>query len=284
MIPSSLEYHKASDIGNAIQLLEKYGAEAKLLAGGHSLIPAMKLKLNQPGHLIDISKIDALNSISFSDNSIQVGSACTHDQLANGKEFEGRLSMFRDAANGIGDIQVRNMGTIGGSLAHADPAADWPAVVLASNAFITCQGVNGIREISATDFFTGFFTTALFDDEMIITINIPKPDVLTNSAYVKFEQPASRFAIVGCAVSLETSEGICQNIRIAYTGVSDAAFRDYAAEKVLTGNSLTKEIIAAACAAAAENVPIQSDHFASDTYRKHLAKVYLKRALKKAMG
>jgi len=283
MIPSSLNYHKATSVENAIQLLGQFGPDAKLIAGGHSLLPAIKLRLNQPEHLIDIGRIAGLKMIQTVGGKVVIGSACTHDQLANAVAFRGALSMFRDAAAKIGDIQVRNMGTIGGSLAHADPAADWPAVILASNATLTIRGAARSREVSASDFFTGFFTTDLQEDEIIETIQVPIPGTNSKSSYLKFEQPASRFAIVGCAVLIDVSGGICDDIRIAFTGVSDMAFRDGGLEQALRGKALSEDNISASCELAANDAIVQSDHYASENYRKHLAKVYAKRAIKKAM-
>ncbi|HKZ66870.1 MAG TPA: FAD binding domain-containing protein, partial [Chitinophagaceae bacterium] len=179
------------------------------------------------------------------------------------------------AASLVGDLQVRNHGTIGGSLAHGDPAADWPALVSAADAAIEVQGSNGKKRIKATDFFMGLFTTALQDGEIITAIRIPIPADGTKTSYHKFEQPASRFAIVGCAV-MRFADG---KTNIAFTGVSEHAFRDSSAENEVSGKPLNNDSISAAVNAAVSNVTILGDLFASEEYRKHLAKVYLKRAL-----
>lgn len=272
MIPSSFLYQKVSSVEEAIKALSS--DQVKLLAGGHSLIPTMKLRLSSPSRLIDIGSIAALKGIKESGSEIIIGAGTTHHEIASSKLIQSKLPMFAQGAASIGDVQVRNRGTIGGSIAHADPAADWTAIVLAADAIIAVQGSKGARKIKATEFFKGMFSTALNEDEMITAVHVPVA-AGTKSVYVKFPQPASRFAIVGCAVQ-KTSDG---KINIAYTGVSSCAFRDAGAEKALSGKKLEASTIEAAAKAAAEGTSILSDHYASEKYRKHLAKVYLKRAL-----
>lgn len=272
MIPSSFSYQKANSVEEAIKALAS--KDAKLVAGGHSLIPTMKLRLNTPSMLVDIGSIAALRGIKEAGSEIIIGAATTHQEIASNKTIQSKLPLFAQGAAAIGDIQVRNKGTIGGSLAHADPAADWAAVVLAADATIAVQGSKGARKIKATEFFKGMFSTALGQGEIITAIHVPVA-AGAKSAYLKFAQPASRFAIVGCAV-MKSADG---KVNIAYTGVSSFAFRDTAAEKVLAGKKLDGTSIEAAAKAAAEGVTILSDHYASEKYRKHLAKVYLKRAL-----
>jgi len=278
MLPTSFEYQKAGSIDEAIALLSNNGGDAKILAGGHSLIPAMKLRLDQPAKLIDIGGIAALKYIRKEGNELVIGAATTHHEIA-ASPLATKIPMFPQAAEMIGDIQVRNRGTIGGSLAHADPAADWPAVVLAADSQIVAQGPKGQRTIAASDFFTGFFETALEEDEIITGIRVAVPVGKANSAYRKFEQPASRFAIVGCAAALAWDGSRVMRATIAFTGLSDKAFRDKAVEDALAGKELTNATITTAAKLAAEGVFIQSDHFASDTYRKHLANVFARKAL-----
>jgi aerobic carbon-monoxide dehydrogenase medium subunit len=272
MLPSSFAYQKVNSIEEAIKALSSDGV--KLLAGGHSLIPTMKLRLNTPSKLVDIGSIAALRGIKEAGSEIIIGAATTHQEIASDKTIQSKLPMFAQGASSIGDIQVRNRGTIGGSLAHADPAADWAAVVLAADATIAVQGSKGSRKIKATDFFKGMFATALNEGEIITAIHVPVA-AGSKSAYLKFPQPASRFALVGCAV-MKTADG---KVNIAYTGVSNCPFRDTAAEKALAGKKLDAASIEGACKAAAEGTTILSDHYASEKYRKHLAKVYLKRVL-----
>lgn len=272
MIPTAFSYQKANSVEDAIKALAS--SDAKLLAGGHSLIPTMKLRLNSPALLVDIASIAALRGIKEAGSEIIIGAATTHQEIASNKTIQSKLPLFAAGAASIGDIQVRNKGTIGGSLAHADPAADWAAVVLASDATIAVQGSKGARKIKATEFFKGMFSTSLSQGEIITAIHVPVA-AGSKSAYLKFPQPASRFAIVGCAV-MKSADG---KVNIAYTGVSSCAFRDVGAEKALAGEKLDASSIEAASKAAAEGVTILSDHYASEKYRKHLAKVYLKRAL-----
>lgn len=283
MIPSNFNYHKAQSVDDAIAQLGEYGSDGKILAGGHSLIPAMKLRLSNPGTVIDIARLSELRFIREEGGTIVIGAASTHNDIATSALIQSKLSMMSSGAGRIGDIQVRNMGTIGGSIAHADPAADWPALLLAANASIVMKSASGERKVDASDFFTGFYTTALEANEIITEIRISPADG-TNSVYEKFYQPASRFAIVGCAVAASLSYGNVESISVAFTGVSDCAFRDTNVENALKGKALNAENIAAAAELAAQGVDFLSDHFASEEYRKHLAKVYAKRALTALMG
>ncbi|HAS42799.1 MAG TPA: xanthine dehydrogenase family protein subunit M [Microscillaceae bacterium] len=279
MIPSSFEYHRPASVSEALQLLQQYGEEAKIMSGGHSLLPSLKLRLSEPGHLIDISRISDLSYIREEGGVIAIGACSTHNAIGKSALVQEKIPMISQAALAIGDVQVRNRGTLGGSIAHADPAADWPASILASEAEIVVAGANGTRNIAAGDFFTGIFMTALEENEIITEIRIPIPPANTHSAYLKFPQPASRFALVGCAVMITRSNGSVERARVAFTGVSPSAFRDNAVEEAITGQAVNADSIKAAADKAAEGVDIMSDHYASQDYRKHLAKVYAKRAL-----
>ncbi len=277
MIPAAFDYQKVKTVDEAIAALGD--GNGKFLAGGHSLIPAMKLRINRASKLVDIAGISALKGIKEEDGEIVIGAAVTHAEIVNDNGIKNKLSFFNEAAALIGDLQVRNFGTIGGSIAHADPAADWPALVLASDATIEVQGKSGKRRIKATDFFTGLFTTALQEGEIIVAIRVPIPADGTKTSYQKFEQPASRFAIVGCAV-MRTPAG---KTNIAFTGVSNNAFRDGEAEAALSGKPFNSDSIEAATNAAVRNVQVLSDNFASEEYRRHVAKVYLRKALEAVM-
>lgn len=274
MIPVAFDYQKAGSVDEAIAALSS--GDSKLLAGGHSLLPAMKLRLNQPASLIDISRIEALKGIREDGGEIVIGAGTTHGDIATSELIKNKLSFFAEAAALIGDVQVRNYGTIGGSLAHADPAADWPALVLAADAGIEVKGSGGLRKIAATDFFTGFFSTALGENEIITAIRVPIPAAGTKMNYQKFSQPASRFAIVGCA-AMRSPDG---KTRIAFTGVSENAFRATAAENALSGQPVSDASIGSAADLALAGVNVLGDHFASSEYRQHLARVYLAKALK----
>ena len=263
MIPVAFDYQRATTIDEAIAALS---GDSKILAGGHSLLPAMKLRLNQPAKLVDISKIEMLKGIREEDGEIVIGAATTHADIANDDLIKKHLPFFAEGASRIGDVQVRNHGTIGGSLAHADPAADWAALVLAADATLEVQSSKGARRIKATEFFTGLFSTALEEGEIIIAIHIPIPADGTKTTYQKFAQPASRFAIVGCAV-MRAPDG---KINIAFTGVSDSPFR-VTAEAAASAEDAVNNALS--------GVSVLSDNYASEEYRKHLAQVYLKKAL-----
>ena len=279
MIPANFEYHRAASIAEAVQLLQQYGDDAKILAGGHSLLPAMKLRLNDPAHIIDISRLADLKYIKEDEGSIVIGAGTTHHEIAVSEMIQNKIPMLSQAANLIGDVQVRNRGTLAGSLAHADPAADWPAAMLAAESEIVVQGPGGSRSIAASDFFKGLFMTALQETEIITEIKVPIPSSDTKSTYVKFMQPASRFAIVGCAAMVTKSNGVCDDVKVAFTGVSTSAFRDVGVENALKGNTPDEGNVTVAADKAADGAEVMSDHFASEPYRRHLAKVYAKRAL-----
>jgi len=278
MIPSSFEYKKASTVQEAIGLL---GDNDKILSGGHSLIPAMKLRLNMPDNLIDISKIEELKRIKENESTISIGAGATHRSIATNQAIQNSIPMISEAAGMIGDIQVRNRGTIGGSIAHADPSADWPAVLLAADAKIIIQGSSGSREVDVDHFFLGFYETALQDNEIITSVVIPKSAANANSCYEKFVQPASRFAVVGCAAAVEKQGGSVVYARVALTGVSDSPYRAKEVENALMGGDLSAEHLDTASAGATSNVSVMSDHFASEKYRAHLANVYVKKALRR---
>ncbi len=263
MIPAKFDYKKASSVSEAVSMLSESGIDAKVLAGGHSLLPAMKLRLNRPEVLIDIGSIPGLDSISEDGDEIVVGANCTHNQIATSEVINNDLNILAQTAGVIGDIQVRNRGTIGGSLAHADPAADYPATILATDAKIEVEGSNGTRSIAARDFFQGIFTTELADDEIITAVRFPK---VSNGAYVKFSQSASRFAVVGCA-AVKNGNGV----KIGLTGVADTPYRATGVENAMGD--------ADAADHAVDGVEVMGDHFASAEYRAHLAKVFVGRAL-----
>ncbi|GJM31721.1 MAG: carbon monoxide dehydrogenase [Saprospiraceae bacterium] len=279
MIPAEFSYHRPSTLDEVISLLSEHGDDAKLLSGGHSLIPAMKMRLNQPGMLIDIGRLSELNGIKKEGDELVIGANSTHASIAHSETIKEHLPIMAEAADLIGDVQVRNRGTIGGSLAHADPSADWPAVMIATNAKIVVKGSKGERSITAEDFFMGFYMTALEETEIITHIKVPVAGKNTKTSYQKFMQPASRFAIVGCAAVVTIKDGKCEDARIAFTGVSDAPFRDTGVEDAIRSKALNTENIEAAATKAAAGQDIVSDHFASEEYRLHLAKVYVRKAL-----
>ena len=263
MITYPFQYKRASSIAEAVAML---GEGGKALSGGHSLIPAMKLRLNAPDTLVDVGRIAEIKGITVDGDELVIGAGATHGDIATSSVVKQHVPMFAEGAGHIGDPSVRNRGTIGGSLAHADPSADWPAMVLAADATIVVEGADGSRSIKASEFFTGMFDTALNEGELITQIRVPM-QAGAKMTYQKFAQPASRYATVGCAV-VKSADG---TVRVAFAGVSETPFRDATAESQLNGGQAVSQ--------AASGVSIMSDHYASEDYRKHLANVYLKKAL-----
>ena len=280
MIPAAFEYYRATSVDDALRLLEAHGGDAKLLAGGHSLIPMMKLRLATPAVLIDIGAIPQLDGIAVSGNRITIGALTRHATLADSDELRRAAPALWDAANALGDPQVRNRGTIGGASAHGDPSADYPAVLQALDATFTLTGKGGARDVKAADFFQGMFETALQPNEVLTHIAL---DAAPNSAYAKFHHPASHYAVVGVAACLTMNGRSVGSARIAITGVGDAAFRARGVESALQGvNADDDAALRAACAGAARGVTARSDTFASAAYRSAMADVYTARAVTKA--
>lgn len=283
MIPAQFDYATPNTIAEAVKLLAQRSEDAKVLAGGHSLIPAMKLRLAQPQLLIDLGRIKDLDYIREEGNKILIGAMTTHYQLESSAALRNGCPLLTECAKSIGDVQVRNKGTIGGSLAHADPAADWPAAVIALRAEIVAVGANGERVIKADDFFVDLLTTALQPGEIIREIRLEKPQDPRGQAYQKVPHPASGFAVVGVAVNLLiTPDSICEKAGIGVTGVATKAYRAAAVEAALVGKKLDDQTIAAAAAHASDGIDANSDLYASGEYRAHLAKIHTQRALTRA--
>lgn len=282
MFPAEFDYHRPASVDEAIRLLQQHGADAKLLAGGHSLLPAMKLRLSRPADLIDIGHLPALKYLKSQGDHLAIGAATTHWMLESSALVKERTPLLAQAAALIGDVQVRNLGTIGGSLAHADPAADYPAAILAAEAQIHVRGPAGARQIAAAEFFVDLYLTSLQPEEIILEVRVPVQPPHTGSCYLKFPHPASRFAVVGCAATVTVDKGRCKEARVAFTGVASAAFRDRAVEEALQGKTLDAGNIEAAAAKAAGEMELLSDVFAGEEYRRHLARVYAQRALLQA--
>ena len=278
MIPASFDYESPSTLKEALELLAANG-EAKILAGGHSLLPAMKMRLAAPPALIDIGRIAGLNHIRESGDKVVIGAMTPHADVASSAILHRISPLLAMAANQIADRQVRNRGTIGGSLAGAHPAAEYPATVLALDAEIVAVSRSGERVIAAANFFTGMFTTALRPDEIITEVRIPKT-AGEGVAYKKFHHPASGYAVVGVAVRLKVAGGKVENVAVGITGVSQIAYRATGVEKALQGMPVSA--VADAASRAADGVEAIGDQFASAEYRKHLATVYTKRALQQA--
>jgi aerobic carbon-monoxide dehydrogenase medium subunit len=283
MIPAQFDYARANSLDEALSLLAQ-NEDAKILAGGHSLIPAMKLRLIQPPLVVDIGRIKDLSYVREADGQIQIGAATTHYQIESSELLKKICPLLPECAGHIGDVQVRNRGTIGGSVAHADPAGDWPAAILALNAELVAVSRQGERVIKADDFFVDLLTTALQPGEIVREIRISKPAGVAQ-AYVKMHHPASGFAVVGVAANLSVgSESKCDRASIGITGVSAKAYRPAAVESSLNGATLNEQTIAAAAARADDGIDANGDLFASADYRRHLAQVYTRRAIEAAMA
>jgi carbon-monoxide dehydrogenase medium subunit len=285
MIPAPFDYVAPATLNEAVGLLTQHQDDAKILAGGHSLIPAMKLRLAQPALLIDIGRIKDLAYIREDGRQIRIGAMTTHYRIESSARLKEICPLLPECAASIGDVQVRNKGTIGGSLAHADPSADWPAAILALDAEMIAISAQGERTIRAADFFVDMLTTALEPNEILREIRIAQPKGRTGQAYVKVAQPASGFAVVGIAVSLTRGDdGRCQSASVGIAGVAAKAYRAGGVEKALKGSTLDEQAIAAAAAHAADNVDANADLYASAEYRRHLAQVHTRRAIQQAIA
>ncbi|HZH05900.1 MAG TPA: xanthine dehydrogenase family protein subunit M [Lautropia sp.] len=281
MFPNQFDYHRPASVDEAVALLTA-DPDAKLLAGGHSLVPAMKLRLASPTALVDLSGVEGLTGIQ-ANGSVTIGAMTTYAALRDSQELAATFPIIPETADNVGDPAVQARGTLGGALAHSDPAADFTAVFLALNGSVDVTGSGGTRTISADDLFVDLFTTALTPDEIITSVSFPASAAGTATAYEKFRHPASGYAVVGIAVAVTTgSGGTVDSARIAVTGATSKATRATAAENALQGKALNDESIAAAAALAAEGLEINGDHFASEDYRRHLIGVFTERALKKA--
>jgi aerobic carbon-monoxide dehydrogenase medium subunit len=280
MIPAAFDYECPRTLDEALSLLGTRD-DAKILAGGHSLLPTMKLRLAAPALLVDLGRIAGLNQIRDAGDKIAIGAMTTHAEIAASDLLHRDSPLLGQAAREIGDVQVRNRGTIGGSLAQAHPSADYPAAILALDAEIMLASKRGIRTIAAREFFTGMFTTALEADEIITAISVPKTNG-DGTAYKKFHHPASGYAVVGVAVLLKTTVAKIDSAAIGITGLSQNAYRATEVENALRGKG--SDAIAQAAQHAADGVEPIGDTYASPDYRQHLARIMTRRALEEALG
>lgn len=282
MISTPFEYSRADSLDDALAKLAAGNGEAKLIAGGHSLVPLMKLRLSEPRVLIDIARIPGLSGIHTREEAIAIGAATVHHEVASSVLLQEACPMLAETAAEIGDPQVRNRGTIGGSLAHADPAADYPAVMLALDAAIHLKGPGGWRVVKAHDFFQAMFTVDLAPDEIIASIQF-KP--VKTGAYAKLHQRASRFAIVGVAAALDVRDEVIQSARVGLTGASSHATRLTDVEEAITGKPPSAATIEAAAQLAGASLDdINSDIHASEEYRRAMIPVFTRRALTRAVA
>lgn len=279
MIPAEFDYHRAESVDDALSALAGGGEDAKLLAGGHSLLPLMKLRLATPTMLVDVSGLDELRGIELSDGAWSFGAGTRHAELQDRDE----LGVVSHAASLIADQQVRNRGTIGGSIAHADPASDLPTVFLAAEGELTARGPSGERTIAAADFFEDYLTTSLEADELITRVTMPALDGWS-WGYEKFARRAEDWAMVGVCALVKASNGECEDVRIGLTNMGSTPLRAGAVEEALRGGALDSERIAAAAEQAAEGTDPPGDLNATPDYKRHLARTLTRRALEQAAG
>ena len=284
MYPGPFEYSAPTSLAEAQRLLADLGPDAKVLAGGHSLIPMMKLRLAEPRHLIDLGRIPELSYVREQDGGLAIGAMTTYHQIEVSPLVRDRCPALAEAAAQVADIQVRNKGTIGGSLAHADPGADLPSVMLALEASLVSTGPAGRRSSGADGFFQGPFTTGLGPDEILSEVGIPSLPANTGGAYKKFANKASHFAIVGVTAVVTLSGNTCQRVRIGVTGAGANASRARTAEASLEGAEATDDNIARAAAQAGEGIDFLGDIHASEEFRAHLVQVFARRALQEAVA
>ena len=284
MIPSAFDYFAPRSLEEALQLLAQHGPEAKLLAGGHSLLPLMKLRLAAPRVLIDLGKVGGLSYIREDGGRIALGAMTTHAEIEHSDLLKRRAPLLAETAAEIGDVQVRNCGTLGGTAAHADPAADYPAALLVLDAEFVLASPQGTRTVAARDFFVDMLTTVLAPGEILTEVRLAADGVRTGSAYKKLHQLASGFAIVGVAarVTLEAS-GRCAGVAVGITGVAPKPYRATGVERGLGGQTLDSKRIAEAAVQAARGVEPLSDLHASARYRAAMATVFTRRALAAAL-
>ncbi|PYM41520.1 MAG: carbon monoxide dehydrogenase [Candidatus Rokuibacteriota bacterium] len=284
MYPAAFDYHAPKNVKEALGLLGKLKDDAKILAGGHSLIPMMKLRLAQPKHLIDLGKVPGLSGIKADGKALAIGAMTTHWEIESSSAVKSKLPVLAEVASVIGDPAVRNKGTIGGSLAHADPAADWPAAMIALGAEMVCEGPKGKRKVGVDQWFLGLMATALKERELLAQVRVPLLPAGSGAAYMKFPHPASRFAVVGvCAAVTLDKQGVCTKAGVGVTGAGTKAVRAKGVEAALVGKRLDPAAIEAAAQKAADGVDVQADLQGSVEYKSHLCRVFAKRAITEAV-
>jgi carbon-monoxide dehydrogenase medium subunit len=284
MLPASFGYLAARSVEEALQLLTQHGDDAKLLAGGHSLIPAMKLRLASPRYLIDLGSVPGLRGVRIDGDSLAIGALTVHADIAASDLVRKQLPGLAVAASMIGDVQVRNRGTVGGSVAHADPAADLPVILTALNASFGLQSASGNRTVGAEDFFIDFYTTAIAANEVLTEIRVPLPPSGAGTAYAKLPHPASGYVVVSAGVLIHRQpSGQCESARIAIGGMGSNPIRATATEAALQGQAFTREVIARAAAKAADGTDPDDDSYASADYKRQVATVYARRAIEAAV-
>lgn len=278
MFPGPFTYSRASSVADAVAMLQA-NPEAKIIAGGHSLIPAMKIRLAMPGELVDLRDIKELHGIEISDDAVTIKAMATYNDIRDNAEVREIFPILPEAIDILGDAQVRERGTLVGSLAHNDPAADLTAVALAIGGSVHAVGPNGERDIALDDFFVDLWTTSLELDEVITHVTLKRPSGASHQAYRKFAHPASGYAIVGVAAVAELEGDTVSSARVALTGATSTATRLTSVEDAVAGKALTADVAAEAASGATEGVTINGDSFAPEAYRAHLVEVLTRRAL-----
>ena len=284
MIPAPFEYYAPRSLDQAVRVLSEHRDDVKILSGGQSLLPLMKMRLSKPGHLVDLGRIPGLDEISENGDQITIGAMVTYAQLEDSSLLRSRCPLLAQTASTIADVQVRNRGTMGGSIAHADPAGDMPAAILALDADIKIFGPSGERWVKPGEFFLGLLMSILEPDEIVTAIRVPATNG-EKTAYLKAAPRSSGFAVVGVAVRLALDNGaVCNQAAVALTGVTDKAYRAERVEAMLVGKKLNSETIEAAALEATRNVDVIEDINGSIEYRTHLAQVYVARAIEAALS
>jgi carbon-monoxide dehydrogenase medium subunit len=282
MLPARFEYHRPTSIEEALGLLASLD-DAKVLAGGQSLVPVMKLRFAAPAHLIDVNRVAGLDGIVVSDGTLRIGALVRHNQVAASESVAARQPLLASTAPQIADPLVRNLGTVGGSLAHADPAGDWGSAMLAAGASVVARGPNGEREIPVSGFLVDIFTTTLQPDELLTEVRVPLPSARTGGAYLKLERKVGDFATVGVAVQVEMANGTIGRAGIALTGVGSRNVQATDAEASLTGAEPSEAAFAEAGRLAAAACEPVSDLRGSSEYKRHVVEVYVRRGLARAI-
>jgi carbon-monoxide dehydrogenase medium subunit len=283
MIPAAFDYVRPADLDAALKILAEREGEAKLLSGGYSLIPLLKLRLAEPALLVDLRDVAGLDGITETDDELRIGARATHRRINEHPAIVDHYPFLRDVSGGIGDPQVRNWGTIGGSVAHADPASDWPAALLAVNATIVCRGLAGERTVKARDFFLGTFTTAIEPTEVLVEVRIPRRTRGVGGGYTKLERRVGDFATVGVAAVVRLSDGQIGSAGIGVTGVNDTPYAAIAAEEVLAGAAPSEESFAKAAEAAAGMSSPAADLRGSVDYKRAMVAEMTVRSLRRAV-
>jgi carbon-monoxide dehydrogenase medium subunit len=284
VIPSTFAYAAPDTLHDALSILAASDDDTKIMAGGQSLIPLLKLRLASPAVVMDISRLDNLREIEETPAAFRIGALVTHERLINDDTIPRTWSIIKDAGEDLADPLVRNRGTFGGSLAHADPAGDWPAVALATDAVVHVQSLRGTREIPIKDFFTYLFTADIADDEILTHVELAKPVPGTVTAYVKIAHPASGYAVAAAGVSLTIDAGgTCRTARVALTGVATTPLRSSGAERALEGGVVDADAVRRAIEHAADGIDVMGDIYAPVEYRRHLIGVVTGRAIQRAL-